>query len=77
MPVIIFILTIVNNYGGVLLMKVFDISKYKEMNPKDVRQAIRDGEITFPTAGMCQGYAQANLVILPPECAEDLSLIHI
>ena len=52
-------------------MKVFDISKYKEMNPKDVRQAIRDGEITFPTAGMCQGYAQANLVILPPEYAED------
>ena len=52
-------------------MKVFDISKYKEMNPKDVRQAIRDGEITFPTAGMCQGYAQANLVILPPEYAEN------
>ena len=29
------------------------------------------GPIDFPTAGMCRGYAQANLVILPPEYAAD------
>ena len=32
---------------------------------------IREGVIDFPTAGMCRGYAQANLVILPPEYAAD------
>lgn len=41
------------------------------MSPAEVRQRIRSGEITFPTAGMCRGYAQANLVILPPEYAAD------
>lgn len=49
----------------------FDITPYIDMSPKEVREKIEKGEITFPTAGMCRGYAQANLVILPPEYAKD------
>lgn len=39
--------------------------------PLRSRGLIRQGVIDFPTAGMCRGYAQANLVILPPEYAAD------
>ena len=49
----------------------FDITPYVNMKPSEVRELIRKGEIDFPTAGMCTGYAQANLVILPPEYAAD------
>ena len=49
----------------------FDITPYINMKPAEVRQLIREGKIDFPTAGMCAGYAQANLVILPPEYAAD------
>lgn len=49
----------------------FDITPYIHQTPAQVRAAIRRGEIDFPTAGMCAGYAQANLVILPPEYATD------
>ena len=49
----------------------FDIAPYIHQTPAQVRAAIRRGEIDFPTAGMCAGYAQANLVILPPEYAAD------
>lgn len=42
--------------------------------PVDVRRMIRAGEITGPTAGMCGGYAQANLVILPKALAYDFLL---
>ena len=49
----------------------FDITPYIDMKPSEVRQLIREGVIDFPTAGMCRGYAQANLVILPPEYAAD------
>lgn len=49
----------------------FDITPYIDMEPAQVRQLIREGAIDFPTAGMCRGYAQANLVILPPEYAAD------
>ena len=44
----------------------FDITPYIDMKPSEVRQLIREGVIDFPTAGMCRGYAQANLIILPP-----------
>lgn len=47
---------------------------YSEMNPKAVRKLIREGKITEPTAGMCAGYAQANLVILPKDLAYDFLL---
>lgn len=49
----------------------FDIGPYVDMHPQQVRQKIREGVIDFPTAGMCRGYAQANMVILPPEYAAD------
>lgn len=52
-------------------MARYDITPYIHMSPAEVRQKIRAGEITFPTAGMCAGYAQANLVILPAEYAAD------
>lgn len=39
--------------------------------PAEVRALIRREEITGPTAGMCGGYAQANLVILPERYAKD------
>ena len=47
---------------------------YTSMSPSAVRRLIRDGVITGPTAGMCAGYAQANLVILPKEYAYDFLL---
>ena len=49
----------------------FDITPYRDRKPSEVRQLIRAGILDFPTAGMCRGYAQANLVILPGECAGD------
>ena len=49
----------------------FDITPYVDKTPAEVRELIREGVIDFPTAGMCRGYAQANLVILPPEYAAD------
>lgn len=52
-------------------MAKFDISPYVSMHPSEVRACIRRQEITFPTAGMAAGYAQANLVILPGVWAAD------
>lgn len=42
--------------------------------PAAVRQAIRDGEFKRPTAGLCPGYAQGNLVVLPKDLAYDFLL---
>lgn len=50
------------------------MADYSRMEPSEVRRKIRCGEITGPTAGMCAGYAQANLVILPREQAYDFLL---
>ncbi len=47
---------------------------YSSMKPLEVRKLIREEKITTPTAGMCAGYAQANLVILPKELAYDFLL---
>lgn len=47
---------------------------YSKMKPYDVRKLIREKKIKTPTAGMCAGYAQANLVILPKELAYDFLL---
>ena len=49
----------------------FDITPYIHKSPAEVRALIREGKIDFPTSGMCAGYAQANLVILPPDYAAD------
>ena len=43
-------------------------------SPKEVRRLIRAGEITGQTSGMCEGYAQANLISLPKEYAYDFLL---
>lgn len=42
--------------------------------PIDVRKMIRNNEIIKPTSGMCAGYAQANLAILPKDLAYDFLL---
>ena len=52
-------------------MANFDITPYISMHPQQVRALIRNQTITFPTAGMAAGYAQANLVILPGQWAAD------
>lgn len=43
-------------------------------SPQDVRSLIREGKITGETSGMCAGYAQANLVVLPERLAFDFLL---
>ena len=43
---------------------------YAKMSPAEVRQLIREGKITTQTSGMCDGYAQGHLLILPMEQAE-------
>ena len=47
---------------------------YTNAKPIDVRHLIRKGEITVPTSGMCAGYAQANLAIMPKDIAYDFLL---
>lgn len=42
--------------------------------PAQVREYIRNGMIQSPTSGMCPGYAQANLVVLPAKYAYDFLL---
>ena len=44
------------------------------VKPQEVRAYIKEEKITGPTAGMCPGYAQANLVVLPKEYAYDFLL---
>jgi uncharacterized protein YcsI (UPF0317 family) len=41
------------------------------MKPIQFRHLVRAGEFRKPTAGVCGGYAQANLVILPDAQAHD------
>ncbi|MGB0716255.1 MAG: putative hydro-lyase [Phycisphaerae bacterium] len=40
-------------------------------HPRDLRALCRRGEWTGPTAGLCGGFAQANLVIVPSAVADD------
>lgn len=46
----------------------------QELSPQATRLLIREGKITTPTSGICHGYAQANLVVLPKELAYDFLL---
>jgi Uncharacterized conserved protein len=41
------------------------------VSPREAREAIRNGQWTRPTSGLCRGRVQANLVILPREWAYD------
>ena len=47
---------------------------YSEMKPYEVRELIRQGKITHQTSGMCNGFAQGNLLILPKAQAYDFLL---
>ncbi len=47
---------------------------YSSMHPQEVKKLIREGKIDFQTSGMCNGYAQANLCILPEDYAFDFLL---
>jgi len=44
------------------------------LGPREVRQRIREGQWTTPTAGLASGFVQANLVIVPEEYAYDFLL---
>ena len=37
--------------------------------PAEARHLIREGKFAAPTSGLCPGYAQANLIILPRCCS--------
>jgi uncharacterized protein YcsI (UPF0317 family) len=41
------------------------------MSPAQVRATIRSGAFDGPTSGLCPGYVQANLVVLPIRLASD------
>lgn len=47
---------------------------YSGWCPSQVRALIHEEKLTGPTAGMCAGYAQANLVVLPKSLAYDFLL---
>ncbi len=42
--------------------------------PLEARHLVRSGDFTAPTSGLCPGYAQANLIVLPKEQAYDFLL---
>ncbi|MDV8951512.1 putative hydro-lyase [Leuconostoc falkenbergense] len=44
------------------------------MTPTEFRKKVRNNEYQKPTAGMCPGYAQTNLIVLPWEDAYDFLL---
>ena len=48
--------------------------KYSTAAPAAVRALIRESELTGPTTGYCDGYAQGNLVVLPKALAWDFLL---
>ena len=47
---------------------------YSDWAPRDVRALISAGKLQGQTSGMCAGYAQANLCILPKAQAFDFLL---
>ena len=46
------------------------MNPYAHVEPREVRRLIREKKITTQTSGMCAGYAQANLVILPRDLVQ-------
>lgn len=49
-------------------------NEYKNYLPAALRSLVRQKKITGQTSGMCEGYAQANLCILPKKYAYDFLL---
>src|SRR5437762_3142374 len=43
-------------------------------DPREIRQDIRNGKLTGITAGLGAGHVQANLAVLPRDCAYDFLL---
>lgn len=41
--------------------------------PAELRSSIRSGKFTAPTAGLCPGYVQTNVVILPQSYADEFA----
>lgn len=50
------------------------MQKYYHSAPSVLRSQFRSGHLVRPTSGMCGGYAQGNLVVLPRELAFDFLL---
>ena len=48
--------------------------KMLSATPTEARHLIREGSFDAPTSGLCPGYAQANLIVLPKEQAYDFLL---
>ncbi|MCH4185026.1 MAG: putative hydro-lyase [Eggerthellaceae bacterium] len=51
-----------------------DTNTYSTATPIEMRHLIRQGAYDKPTSGLCPGYAQANLIVLPREQAYDFLL---
>ncbi len=47
---------------------------YTSTDPTTFRSLVRDGKWTKPTSGVCEGYAQANLLVIPQNLAYDFLL---
>lgn len=47
------------------------MSEFENSNPEELWSLFRDNELTKQTSGMCDGYTQANLVVLPKKEAFD------
>jgi uncharacterized protein YcsI (UPF0317 family) len=47
------------------------MDKYKDQLPVEMRKLIRKNKFIKHTSGVCNGYVQANVVILPEDYAED------
>src|ERR1700716_3264116 len=43
----------------------------RHVSPAEARGLMRDGRWDRPTSGLCLGYLQANMAILPREAAEE------
>jgi len=50
-----------------------DNTSHAAAHPRQLRDAIRAGKITGPTAGFSRGYVQTNLVVLPAVDAADFA----
>jgi uncharacterized protein YcsI (UPF0317 family) len=57
--------------GGSLEPEESDMIELSHAHPKEVRELFRSGEWSGPTTGLCLGFLQANMAILPSELAED------
>lgn len=60
--------------NGLISRRRSTMTDYSSASPKAVRELIREGKIATPTTGMCDDYAQGNLVVLPKELAWDFLL---